>query len=193
MTTAIDYDAWAQKYDDTRGASPSVLRLLLEALGPPTGGGLLDIGGGTGNYAGALVGAGFAVTHCDPSVGMVRRTLSKLEGQVDSVLADGRWLPFRDECFDCAIAIKVLNHIADRRAFVRAAKRVTRSSPLVLVHATKESIAANWICHYVPSLLKQERFEPESETVAALRDAGYQSVDISHVRYTDMAMGRLRR
>ncbi len=31
---AIDYDAWAEKYDETRGVSPSVLGLLLEARGP---------------------------------------------------------------------------------------------------------------------------------------------------------------
>jgi len=189
MTTAIDYNAWAQKYDRTRGASPSVLRPLLEALGPAAGRSLLDIGGGTGNYAAALADAGFAVTHCDPSVGMVRRTLSKLEGRVDTVIADGQRLSFRDESFDCAIAIKVLNHVADRRAFVREARRVTRSGPLVLVHATKESIASNWICHYVPSLLEQERFEPESETIDALRATGYSSVDTSHIRYTDMADG----
>jgi hypothetical protein len=32
--TTIDYDAWAKTYDNTRGASPSVLRALLDALGP---------------------------------------------------------------------------------------------------------------------------------------------------------------
>jgi hypothetical protein len=34
---SIDYDAWAQKYDATRGVSPSVLGPLLEALGPRAG------------------------------------------------------------------------------------------------------------------------------------------------------------
>ena len=55
---AIDYDAWAQNYDATRGVSPSVLGPLLEALGPPGGRSLLDIGGGTGNYTVALRDAG---------------------------------------------------------------------------------------------------------------------------------------
>jgi ubiquinone/menaquinone biosynthesis C-methylase UbiE len=187
--TSIDYDAWAQRYDDTRGASPSVLRPLLETLGPAAGRSLLDIGGGTGNYSAALVEAGFAVTHCDPSAGMVRRTLAKLADRVDAAVADGQWLPFRDESFDCAVAIKVLNHVADRHAFAREARRVTRSGPLVLVLASKESIAANWICHYVPSLLVQERFEPKSETIDALRAAGYSSVDVGQIRYMDMADG----
>jgi hypothetical protein len=43
--TRIDYDAWALQYDNTRGASPSVLRPLLEALGPPDSRSVLDLGG----------------------------------------------------------------------------------------------------------------------------------------------------
>src|SRR3989442_3136004 len=182
--TAIDYDAWAQNYDATRGVSPSVLGPLLEALGPAQGRSRLDIGGGTGNYTLALREAGFAVTHCDPSMGMVRRALSKLDNGAQAVVADGQRLPFRDGRFDCAVAIKVLNHVADRRSFMREATRVTRSGALIFVHATRESIAGNWICHYVPSLLTQERFKPDCETVQALRDAGYTQIEIHHIRYT---------
>jgi hypothetical protein len=52
--SAIDFDAWAQTYDATRGASPSVLAPVAEALGPPAGRSLADIGGGTGNFAAPL-------------------------------------------------------------------------------------------------------------------------------------------
>ncbi len=183
---AIDYDAWAQKYDATRGVSPSVLGPLLEALGPPENRSVLDIGGGTGNYTVALRDAGFHAVHCDPSPGMTRRAATK---SVVSLVADGQALPFRDAAFDCAIAIKVLNHVADRLAFAREASRVIRYGPLVLVHAAKESIAGNWICHYAPSLRTQERFEPESATVEALSAAGFADVRVAHVRYTDMADG----
>ena len=186
---AIDYDAWAQKYDDTRGVSPSVLGPLLDALGPPAGRSLLDIGGGTGNYTVALRDAGFRALHCDPSPGMVRRASTKLADGPAALVADGQALPFCDSAFDCAIAVKVLNHVADRRAFAREARRVIRSGPLVLVHATKESIEGNWICHYAPSLRTQERFEPESSTVEALTDAGFADVRVTHVRYADMADG----
>ena len=186
---AIDYDAWAQNYDATRSVSPSVLGPLLEALGPPAGRALLDIGGGTGNYTVALRDAGFRALHCDPSQGMVRRAATKLAHGLGTLVADGQALPFRDGAFDCAIAVKVLNHVAGRLAFAREARRVIRSGPLVLVHATKESIAGNWICHYAPSLRTQERFEPESSTVDALIAAGFADVRVTHVRYTDMADG----
>ena len=186
MTMAIDYDAWAQNYDATRGVSPSVLAPLLDSLGPPAGRSLLDIGGGTGNYTVALRDAGFRAVHCDASPGMARRAAAK---SVPAVVANGQALPFRDGAFDCAIAIKVLNHVADRPAFAREVRRVVGSGPLVLVHATKESIAGNWICHYAPSLRTQERFEPESSTVEALAAAGFADIRVTHVRYTDMADG----
>jgi ubiquinone/menaquinone biosynthesis C-methylase UbiE len=186
-TKIRDYDAWAQTYDQTRGVSPSVLGPLLEALGPPDDRSLLDIGGGTGNYSVALAGAGFRAVHCDPSVEMVRMAASKAEIP-DAVVADGQALPFGNGTLDCAIAIKVLNHVQDRDAFMREARRVVHGGPVVLVHATKECIEGNWITHYVPSLLGQERFEPEEATVEQVVRAGFR-VEVTHIRYTDMADG----
>lgn len=186
-TKIPDYDAWSQTYDETRGVSPSVLGPVLEALGPPDYRSILDIGGGTGNYSVALGEAGFQVIHCDPSAGMVQRASSKAEIP-DAVVAGGQALPFADGTFDCAVAIKVLNHVQDRDAFMREAKRIVRRGPVVLVHATKECIEGNWITHYVPSLLGQERFEPEEATVEQVVRAGFH-VEVVHIRYTDMADG----
>ena len=183
---SIDYDGWAQRYDETRGVSPSVLRPLLDALGPAKGRSLLDIGGGTGNYSVALSKAGFNVVHCDPSPGMAARAVSK---GIEATVGDGQRLSFRNRSFDCAVAVKVLNHVADRVAFAREARRVVRRGPVVLVHATRESIEGNWICHYLPVLRGQERFEPEAATVEALRAAGFAGVQVTHIRYTDMADG----
>ena len=53
-----DYGTQARTYDQTRSASPSVLRPLREAIGPhppPPRTPLLDVGGGTRNYAAATV------------------------------------------------------------------------------------------------------------------------------------------
>jgi len=86
--TAIDYDAWARTYDDSRGASPSVLNPILEALGEQAGRALLDIGGGTGNFAQPLTEAGFDVTLADFSPEMVRRAQAKLP-DARFVVADG--------------------------------------------------------------------------------------------------------
>ncbi|HEV8575074.1 MAG TPA: class I SAM-dependent methyltransferase [Dehalococcoidia bacterium] len=103
--TTIDYDAWARTYDRTRGASPSVVRALLDALGPSEGRSLLDIGGGTGNYARALSDAGFRVTLCDFSPGMAAQAAAKL-GLRRVLIADAQHLPLRGAAFDCAISVK---------------------------------------------------------------------------------------
>src|SRR6266540_947584 len=139
--TAIDYDAWAKKYDDTRGASPNVLRSLAKALGSANDRTLLDIGGGTGNFAKSLSEAGFSVTLCDYSPEMARRALGKLNGAGVAV-ADAAHLPFRDAPFDCAISVNVLGHVADWNAMLREARSVVRGGPFVMKASTHETLEA---------------------------------------------------
>jgi SAM-dependent methyltransferase len=183
--TAIDYNQWALRYDRTRGVSESVLQPLLTALGLPAARRLLDIGGGTGNYAVALRGEGFRVTHCDRWPGMAGQASAK---GLTATVADGTALPFAGGSFDCAIAIKVANHVEDRAAFTREARRILRGGPFVMVHATSETIESNWITHYIPGLSEEQRFEPEHATVRDLEAAGFQ-VDVGYVRYTDLDDG----
>ena len=54
-----DYSRQAETYDATRAASPSVLAPLREALAGAPGRVLVDVGGGTGNYAAALAKDGW--------------------------------------------------------------------------------------------------------------------------------------
>ncbi len=187
--TSIDYDAWALRYDNTRGASPSVLRPLLEALGPPDSRSVLDVGGGTGNVTAELVRAGFEVALCDYSPGMARQASGKLGAASPVAVADAQALPFRDGAFDCLVCVKVLNHVPDWRAALRETRRVIRGGPAAFVSASRETIEANWVTRYVPSLLEQARYHREDETVHALRDAGFARVDVRCVRYADMADG----
>ncbi|MEO8457231.1 MAG: methyltransferase domain-containing protein [Chloroflexota bacterium] len=188
---SIDYDAWAQTYDDSRGASPSVLNPIREALGEPTGRSLLDIGGGTGNFALPLSQAGFRVTLADYSPAMVRQARRKLP-DIDFVVMDGSRLPFEDGSFDCAVSVNVLGHIAEWRLALKEARRVLRGGPLVLKVSTRETVTANWVMNYFPALLDAaplHHYQPASETVAALRDAGFADVQTRVVHYTDTIDG----
>ena len=178
----IDYNRWSATYDATRGASEGVIRAIAEALGPPGGRTLLDIGCGTDSNAALLAAAGFRVALIDHSTGMLGRAADKLPSS-PAVAGDAQSLPFRDGAFDCAIAVKVMNHIPHRDRFLAETLRVLRDGPLVLLHAARETIRANWICHYVPSLTEDPRYQSEAETAAALRAAGFSHVAVSRIWY----------
>lgn len=190
----IDYDAWARTYDDTRGASPSVLRPLLDALGPPHGRSLLDIGGGTGNFAAAFRAAGFDASLCDLSLEMARRAAGKLA--VGSVfVADAQRLPFRDASFDCAVCVNVLGHVPDWPAALREARRVIRGGPFVAKGSTRETLLGNWLLEYLPAIVDYApsfHYPPEEAVVSDLRAAGFARVDVRRIHYRDDADGSLQ-
>ena len=191
---AIDYDAWAKTYDDTRGASPSVLRALLEALGPRDGRSLLDIGGGTGNFAAALAGEGFRVSLCDYSQEMARRAFAKL-GNGEVAVADAAHLPFAEGSFDCAISVNVLGHVEDWRSMLAEARRVIRGGPYVMKASTRETLEANWVVEYLPGIRDHapvHHYQRESVIIDALREAGFLRVELSRVHYTEMVDGSIQ-
>jgi ubiquinone/menaquinone biosynthesis C-methylase UbiE len=192
--TTIDYDAWARQYDSTRGASPSVLWALLEALGLPEGRSLLDIGGGTGNFANALADEGFRVALCDYSPEMARRASAKLGGSPVFV-ADAPHLPVRKSSFDCAISVNVLGHVEDWRSMLAEARRVIRSGPYVMKASTRETLTANWVMEYLPGIRDHapaHHYQPESVIIDALRDAGFSRVQLSRVHYTELVDGSIQ-
>jgi SAM-dependent methyltransferase len=68
-----DYSCQGERYDESRAASPSVVRALREALDGAPGRRLIDIGGGTGNYALALRAQGWEPIVVDRSPEMLAR------------------------------------------------------------------------------------------------------------------------
>lgn len=184
---AIDFDAWARTYADTRGASPSVLAPLLEALGAPAGRSLLDIGGGAGAFAAPLAEAGFAVTLGDISPVMAGRAAARVPR---AVAADAQRLPFAAGAFDCAVSINVLRHIPDHVAALREARRVVRGGPVVIKVSTAETLRGEWLHEYMPRILAyQPAYQPEAEVAAELRAAGFARVEVRRFVYEDAADG----
>jgi hypothetical protein len=72
-----DYSKQAHAYDTTRAASPSVLAPLRQALAGAPGPALLDVGGGTGNYAAALAEDGWQPLVLDRSPEMLAHAAAK--------------------------------------------------------------------------------------------------------------------
>jgi demethylmenaquinone methyltransferase/2-methoxy-6-polyprenyl-1,4-benzoquinol methylase len=144
-----DYSRQAQRYDQTRTASPSVLRVLHEALRGAPGRRVADIGGGTGNYALALKHEGWLPVVIDRSPAMLAQASAK---GLKTIEADAQRLPLGDERFDAALMISMLHHVEDRGAALAEAQRILRpGGRLVLMGFTGEDAATLWILDYFPS------------------------------------------
>src|SRR5919198_3041610 len=99
-----NYAEQARTYDYTRGASPTIVRAVAQPLGPP-GGVLLDIAGGTGNYAQVFQARGFDVVVLDASSEMLAHAKRKLRPPAKVVAGDAGRLPFRDAVGHAAVIV----------------------------------------------------------------------------------------
>lgn len=118
-----DYSNQARTYDETRSASAAVLAVLREALDGSPGRRLLDVGGGTGNYAAALRDEGWDVVVSDRSPGMLARAAAK---GLETVEADAQSLPFGDASFDAVMCVCMLHHVDDQARALAEQRRVLR-------------------------------------------------------------------
>jgi SAM-dependent methyltransferase len=113
--------------------------LLTGTLSTEMGAGLagarvLDLGSGTGVAARAALAAGArSVVAADSALGMLRRC----PGRLHPVAADATALPFRDGCFDLAVAAFCLGHLDRPVAGLREARRVAGA-------LAASSFAAGW-------------------------------------------------
>lgn len=144
-----DYGNQARTYDSTRAASPSVLEPLRAALAGAPGPRLLDVGGGTGNYALALRDEGWQPVVCDRSPDMLARAAAK---GLETVQCDAAALPFEDASFDAVICVSMLHHVDDRSRALAEQRRVLRPAGRgALMLYTREDIEDAWYHDYFPS------------------------------------------
>lgn len=118
-----DYRVQADRYDRSRGVSGDVLAAVAEAIEPAPGRQLVDIGGGTGNYATALRERGWGPVVVDASAAMRARSESK---GLPVVIGEATRLPFADGSFDAATMISMLHQVSDWKKALAEARRVLR-------------------------------------------------------------------
>ncbi|MEA2281434.1 MAG: hypothetical protein QOK21_2041 [Solirubrobacteraceae bacterium] len=144
-----DYSRQAETYDATRGASPSILAPVREALWGAPGRRLLDVGGGTGNYGRALQDEGWDVLVLDRSPAMLARAASK---GLETREADAQSLPLQDASADAVLMVSMLHHVDDPPRALAEARRVLRpGGRLALMVYAREDIEAQWYHDYFPS------------------------------------------
>jgi SAM-dependent methyltransferase len=149
VTLLRDYTNQARTYDETRAASPSVVGPLREALSGAPGRRLVDIGGGTGNYARALRDDGWNPVVVDREPAMLTRAAAK---GLETVQADAQQLPLPDAEFDAVMLVSMLHHVEDPAAALAEAQRVLRpGGHLALMVFTREDTEDSWLSDYFPS------------------------------------------
>ena len=186
MTLLRDYSNQARTYDETRAASPSVLGPLREALAGAPGRRLVDIGGGTGNYARALRDEGWDPVVVDREPGMLARAAGK---GLETVEGDAQRLPLADASFDAAMLVSMLHHVEDPAAALAEGQRVLRPrGHLALMVFTREDTEESWLSDYFPSTRAWmlETHSTRDEVLAML--PGARRIDVV---YRDLVDGSL--
>jgi len=108
-------------------------RLLLNALG--TGGNLLEVGCGIGNFLidATREGAFLKVYAVEVSLHTARIALAVAPSVQMISLAPAETLPFRSDCFDAVVTRGVLHHLADPAVAVREMHRVLKTGGRLVI------------------------------------------------------------
>ena len=119
--------SWVARYYDRFAGRPDTTALR-RLLALPSGGRLLDLGGGTGRMSQGLDAA--PVILCDPAAGMVeqarRKGLLACQGPAEQ-------LPFADGAFDGVLVVDALHHFGDQPRAVREILRVLRPAGRLVI------------------------------------------------------------
>lgn len=146
-----DYSEQAQRYDQSRAASPSILEPVLEHISSAPGRVLWDVGGGTGNYAAALRDRGWEVTVADVSSPMLQRAADKGLAVVE---ADACHLPVASQTVDAVTMVSMLHQVEDWRVALREAARILRPGGVltVMILASEHLEEVTWAFDLFPSM-----------------------------------------
>ena len=128
----VAYDSW---FDGRWGryAFEVEWTALAQALGPLHGAHVLDVGCGTGRVTARLEAAGAQVVGMDRDPRMLELARARVRGPL--LVADAHQLPFPAEVFDLALAVAVLEFVADPWQVVAEMARVTRRGGRLVIGA----------------------------------------------------------
>jgi ubiquinone/menaquinone biosynthesis C-methylase UbiE len=160
--TRHNYRAQAARYDETRGASPSILRPLIRAIEGAPRSRLVDVAGGTGNYARAMKDRGWKPMVVDVSIEMLMRARGK---GLPVVRADAARLPLGDGSVDAVMNVSALHLIRAWKAALADSTRVLRrGGRLGIMLYAREHLEVHWILEYFPTARRWA--ETEHQTLA---------------------------
>lgn len=192
VATSFEYSRQAATYDSTRDASPSVVGPLSEALGPPANEArLLDVGGGTGNYAVAMAGLGWHPVVVDRNRAMLEAAARK---RLPTVCGDAAVLPVPTSSVDAVMLVSMLHHVPDWQAALAEARRVVRPGGRVaLMGFVREHLWVHGVEDYFPAT--RDHFAAGHQALAEVRAAlpGARELRILYEDQVDGSLAALAR
>jgi SAM-dependent methyltransferase len=171
------YDTIGKTYDTTRRADPSIVQTLARLLELLPGANYLDVGCGTGNYTVALQELGAQMHGLELSSTMLASARLKstrvrwIQGNVES-------LPFRDQCFDGAIATVTIHHWRSLRPGFDEVFRAMRSGRFVIFTGDHAQMNGYWVREYFPRGIAAalEQMPAAELVMEQLKSAGFSNV-----------------
>jgi SAM-dependent methyltransferase len=179
-----DFSAIAESYDRLRPVDERWWELfdILVAEGDLLGRRTLDVGCGTGSFAGALAERGGKVWGIDSSPEMLARAQAK---QTKARFKESRAeaLPFKDAWFERAV-VRLAVHLFFRPKALREIARVlVPGGRVVIATFDPAHFAGYWLNRLFPSLeaIDRARFPDEQALVRELESAGFVRTRISRL------------
>jgi SAM-dependent methyltransferase len=185
---SLDYDELASAYAAHRAVHPEVLRRIIVAGEIGAASRVLEIGCGSGNYAGAVAGA----TECrcvgiDPSVEMLSRAKRGYPA-VEFQAGEAGHLDFEAGTFDLAFSVDVIHHVQDRARAFHEACRVLRDGGRICTVTDSASIIRNRqpLAVFFPESVEVdlERYPATSELETFMDRAGFEAVGEEEVEFS---------
>jgi SAM-dependent methyltransferase len=185
---SLDYDELASAYAAHRAVHPEVLRriIVVGEIGIETR--VLEVGCGTGNYAGAVAGAtGCRCVGVDPSVEMLSRAKRRYP-EVEFQAGEAGRLDFEASSFDLVFSVDVIHHVQDRARAFHEACRVLRDGGRICTVTDSPSIIRNRrpLAVFFPESVEVDlaRYAATSELETFMDRAGFEAVGEEEVEFS---------
>jgi len=147
------------------------LNRLIHLLKLPTGGCLLDAGGGTGRVSSRLRSLVDEVVVCDLSLFMLRQAKNK--GRLLTVRTHVEQLPFPDESFERIVVVDALHHFCDQRESIQELLRVLKTGGrLVIEEPNIDNFIIKLLALAEKLAFMRSRFCSSHEIVRMITDRG---------------------